>query len=249
MIDILVILDRSGSMEDAKSDHEGGLKSFVKDQADLDGDVRFTEVQFDSKDPCEILYDRVPIREVGEITLIPRGGTPLLDAIGRAVSHLEAKQIAEPSDYTVCMIITDGHENASTEWTTARVKARIADLEKKRWKFIFLGADIDAFGEAGQIGMAMGGVASFSNASAASVGATYAVTSAKMSRSRGIRAMAGAQGMSMTTAYAAIEDSLNYTEAERSDMLNGTTNTVTVGGSDAVVSGSGDSESDEKAEG
>ena len=96
-LDILLILDRSGSMQERKADHEGGVRSFVEDQRQLEGDVRFTLVQFDTNDPCEIVYDRVPITAVGPIHLIPRGGTPLLDAVGKAVAHLRLRQTTEPS--------------------------------------------------------------------------------------------------------------------------------------------------------
>lgn len=147
-IDVLVILDRSGSMQSAKADHEGGLRSFVNDQKQLDGDVRFTLVQFDTTEPCEIVYDRTPIADVKAITLTPRGGTPLLDAIGLATSHLEK----HTPETVVCMVITDGEENESREWTKPRIKQRVTDLEKAGWTFLFLGAGIDAFAEAGALG-------------------------------------------------------------------------------------------------
>src|SRR4051812_34999613 len=92
-LDILVILDRSGSMEHAVRDHEGGLRSFVEDQKSLGGDVRLTLVQFDTVNPCDIVFDRLPLADVGPIQLIPRGGTPLLDAMGLAIAHLMARQL------------------------------------------------------------------------------------------------------------------------------------------------------------
>lgn len=151
--EIVVILDRSGSMQASKSDHEGGLRSFVEDQKALAGDVRFTLVQFDSGDPCEVVYDGVPIAEVGEIKLTPRGGTPLLDAIGLATSHVEKRLEGKKPDQVVVMVITDGEENSSKEWTRERVKQRIEELEKGQWKFLYLGANVDAFHEAGQFGL------------------------------------------------------------------------------------------------
>lgn len=152
--EVVILLDRSGSMQTAKSDHEGGLRQFVQDQQKLPGDVRFTLIQFDGNDPCEIIYSGVPISDVGKIELIPRGNTPLLDAVGKATAHVEQRLNlgARQPDMVLFMIVTDGHENASKEWTRERVKSRVVELEKK-WRFIYLGANVDAFGEAGQIGL------------------------------------------------------------------------------------------------
>lgn len=203
LTDILVILDRSGSMQEARTDHEGGLRSFVADQRDEAGDARFTLVQFDSHDSCELVYDRVPINDVGAITLVPRGGTPLLDAVGLAVSHLQEQQAKEPADHTIAMIITDGQENASKEWTRERVKERLAELEKAGWTFLYLGANVDAFAEADSIGIGTMCSADYA-AVPDSVKAAYASVTSNVTRSRnvmrggGTRAAAGA-AMNFTT--------------------------------------------------
>lgn len=153
--EIVVILDRSGSMQQGKDDHEGGLQSFVEDQQQLAGNVRFTFMQFDSADPCEIIYDGVPIEDVKDIKLIPRGGTPLLDAVGMGIAHVAERLQGEQPDQVVVMIITDGHENASSEYTRAQIKQMIEEYERShQWNFLYLGADVDAFAEAG--GLAIG---------------------------------------------------------------------------------------------
>src|SRR6266404_457567 len=153
--DITILLDRSGSMQDAKSDHEGGLNSFVEDQKNLDGDVRFTLIQFDDQDPCEIIYDGVPISEVSKFSLLPRGWTPLLDAVGRSVTHTQERltKYSLKPDLMIFMIITDGQENASKEFTKERVKSLVGEKEREHWKFLFLGANIDSFATGGDIGM------------------------------------------------------------------------------------------------
>lgn len=152
--EFLIILDRSGSMQAAASDHEGGLNSFIQDQQKLDGDVRITLIQFDTNDPCEVVMDGVPAGKAEKVKLLPRGGTPLLDAIGLGVSHF-VKRIdsqTEKPDIVVVMIITDGEENSSREWTKERVKSLVAEKEKLGWKFLYLGANVDAFHEAGMYG-------------------------------------------------------------------------------------------------
>lgn len=182
--DILVILDRSGSMQEARTDHEGGLRAFVAQQRATPGAALFTLTQFDTEARCEVVYDRVPLTAVGEISLMPRGGTPLLDAIGLAVSHLETAQRTAPSKSTVCVVITDGQENASREWTRARVAERIAALEKSGWTFVFLGANIDAFAEGGALGMTRSRSSNYSNAIPSSVNNAYTLTSTKLAQVR-----------------------------------------------------------------
>lgn len=153
--EFLVILDRSGSMQAAASDHEGGLNSFIQDQRKLEGDARITLIQFDSNDPCEVIFDGIHVEKAGNVTLLPRGGTPLLDAVGMGVAHfskrLESQQ--EKPDIVVVMVITDGLENSSMEWTKERIKNLIAEKEKLGWKFLYLGANVDAFAEAGAMGI------------------------------------------------------------------------------------------------
>jgi hypothetical protein len=185
MIDILIVLDRSGSMESGRSDHEGGLNSFVEDQRSLDGDVRLTFVQFDGHNPFELVYDRIPLADVGRIHLIPRGSTPLFEAIGRAASHLETKQRTEPSELTIAMIITDGQNtDYHAEWTKDLVRAKVKNLEAAGWKLLFLGASIDAFAEGGSLGIGASHVANFSNSVQGSPKAAYAVVSNRLAAVR-----------------------------------------------------------------
>jgi hypothetical protein len=197
--DILIILDRSGSMNDAKADHIGGLRSFVDDQKSLGGDVRLTFVQFDSHNACEIIFDRVPLAEVhsSNINLIPRGDTPLFEAIGRSLSHLEEKQRSEKSEATVVMVVTDGQNNIWGEWTKERVRERIRTLEIAGWKVLFLGANIDAFAEGHSFGIPATLSANFSNHTVGSARAVYSTVSnnfaaARRMRSKGLVAGASA---------------------------------------------------------
>lgn len=187
-IDILVILDRSGSMEKRRTDHEGGLRSFVADQKALAGDVRFTFVQFDTTNPCEIVYDRTPIDQVGEITLVPRGGTPLLDALGKALAHMEQSQARLSSDQTIVMVITDGEENSSREWTTDTIKARITSLEARGWQFLYLGANVDAFTQAATVGIHLAQAAQY-QATPQSVQSSYTIVSNTIGATRAARSM------------------------------------------------------------
>ncbi len=204
--EIVVVLDRSGSMESAKSDHLGGLRSFVNDQKDLEGDVHFTLIQFDTEDPCEILYDGVPIAEVGELSLIPRGATPLLDAIGRAIAHVERRLAEKKPDQIVVMVITDGEENSSCEFTKATIKAKIENCEKRAWKFIYLGANVDAFHEAGMLGFSQAVTMAYRNVGP-QIGQTYDALSKNVLAARSCL-RAGGSSIATAACY-------NFSDAQR----------------------------------
>ncbi|MEL6567499.1 MAG: vWA domain-containing protein [Pseudomonadota bacterium] len=80
----------------------------------------------------------------------PRGMTPLFDAIGRTVSMAEA----DNPERAVIVIMTDGHENASQEFTKDTARAALDRARAKGWEVIFLGADFGQFGDAEGVGMA-----------------------------------------------------------------------------------------------
>jgi len=164
--EVMILMDRSGSMNSAKSDHEGGIKEFIDSQKKLPGKAVLTFVQFDGQDPCEIVHDGKLINEIEEIKLNPRGNTPLFDAIGLSLAHLENRlnNIKEKPTQVAVTIITDGYENASKEWDRAKVKERITKLEKdKGWVFQFLGANIDSSEEATSIGVNVSTSMDFNN--------------------------------------------------------------------------------------
>lgn len=201
--EIVVLLDRSGSMQTAARDHEGGLNSFVQDQRELAGDVRFTLILFDSQNPCEVQYDGVPIEQVGQCRLIPRGGTPLLDAIGRGVAHVRERveKSGRTPDLLVCMIITDGEENSSTEFTKAQIKSLIEDREKHGWKFLFLGANVDAFAEARALGVGAAAALDFANTHVGTQSAYSSLTSNTRNARQLLRSGAGGQAVAGAFAY------------------------------------------------
>ncbi|GAA2107939.1 vWA domain-containing protein [Streptomyces synnematoformans] len=153
---IAVVLDRSGSMHSVRSDTEGGLKAFLDAQREAPGQTTVSLYTFD--DRYEVVYENKPLAEVPAFTLEPRGMTALLDAVGRTVTavgeQLDAKPADERPGEVVVVILTDGHENKSREWTREQVKALTRRKEKEHgWTFVFLGADQDAFAAAGGIGI------------------------------------------------------------------------------------------------
>jgi uncharacterized protein YegL len=208
--DILIILDRSGSMQHAAADHVGGLRAFVDEQRKVEGDVRLTLVQFDTIEPCEVIYDREPIASVGEITLQPRDGTPLFDAIGLSIAHFKKSRGAGDvgaTNQVIVMIVTDGENNASKTWSKLQVKALVDELTAQDWAFVFLGANIDAFSTGQGMGMQLNAVMAFDNYDTAAIGSAYASTSANLMSAR--RTLYG--GSTLRAASAA----MSYTPAQR----------------------------------
>ena len=170
LTDITLVVDRSGSMSQVKSDAEGGINEFILAQAQLPGEANITLVQFDTE--YEFLYKGIPIKEAPSFELVPRGMTALLDAIGRAMHETDARisrmnQQDRPS-LVVFVIMTDGYENASGEFSKDQIKRLIRQFQGEQdWKFTFLGADQDAFAEAHKIGIRSGATAAFSKSNVA----------------------------------------------------------------------------------
>ena len=160
--DITVVLDRSGSMEAVADDTIGGFNRFLLEQKQSPGHAVLTLVQFDHE--YEFVHTARPLDEVPPLsraTFVPRGHTALLDAIGRAIGETHdrlAKTDESDRPATVIFVIlTDGQENASREFTLANVFKRIEEQQRKRgWKFIFLGANQDAIKSAARLGIGRG---------------------------------------------------------------------------------------------
>ncbi|MBQ8086820.1 MAG: VWA domain-containing protein [Clostridia bacterium] len=169
LTELVIILDRSGSMGGLESDTIGGYNSMLKKQRETEGEVLVSTVLFD--DRSEVLYDRVPIEKLPQMTdkeYYVRGCTALLDAVGGAIHHIGNvhKYIREEDrpEKTIFVITTDGLENASREYTYERVK-RMVERQKEQygWEFLFLGANIDAIETAGRFGIAADRAANYNS--------------------------------------------------------------------------------------
>ncbi len=122
LTELVMILDRSGSMGGLESDTIGGHNSMLKKQAETDGEVLVSTVLFD--DRSEILYDRVALSKMPQMTAkeyYVRGCTALLDAVGGTIHHIgNVHKYAREEDWpekTIFVIATDGLENASRKYT------------------------------------------------------------------------------------------------------------------------------------
>jgi len=201
--EIIVILDRSGSMCTIQGDMEGGLNSFVAEQKLVDDpDCKFTFVTFDNE--YEIELDGVPLQEVPALKLVPRGSTALLDAVGRTLVEVGLRHMNThdgTSGKVIVLIITDGQENASQEFKLEQVKDMIETQRQERgWQIIYLGADVDAFAEAGAMGVIRGQTISYDK-TPQSTQALFATTAANATNFR-----------------SGIAANMDYTEAQREEI-------------------------------
>jgi len=159
-VNVSFLLDRSGSMSGMTGDVIGGYNEFVANQRTGTGDCTFTAVQFDGSDPFEIIHDALPIADVPDLTgdvYQARGNTPLLDAVGRLIEHVDARVATRTAsgvgaEDQIVVVFTDGYENASHTWTRQRLFDVITDRKAAGWTFVFMGANQDSYLEAGQLG-------------------------------------------------------------------------------------------------
>lgn len=183
---ICLILDRSGSMSGRESDVINGANGFIDKQKALPDPASIALVRFDSEG-IERFRAMAPLAECAPITeedYQPRGGTPLLDAVGQTIMALEGDWRREQPERAIVVIVTDGLENASREYTKAKVKELIeARQASGKWAFIYLGANVDAFAEGGALGIAAANTAGYVN-SAAGLRATYNSASLSVSHMR-----------------------------------------------------------------
>jgi hypothetical protein len=156
---IAVLLDRSGSMQAIKSDTEGGFTAFIDQQRATPGRCDVTLAQFD--DVYEEVYTGQPLASVPPLVLHPRGMTALLDGIGRLISttgeRLAGMPEAERPGSVLLVIMTDGLENASKEFTLPTVRKLITDQSQTYgWTFVYLGANQDAIAVGQGLGVSPG---------------------------------------------------------------------------------------------
>ena len=163
-VHISIVLDRSGSMERIADDIVGGFNQFLQKQRDTEGEAKVTLAQFDSEDPFEVLIDGIPLREVTDLdpaAYQPRSLTPLYDAVGRMILRIDGqvtsrRKLGLPDEDQVVLIVTDGLENASTDFNRSRVFEMVSDRREQGWVFVFLGADQDVYAEGDKVGVATG---------------------------------------------------------------------------------------------
>lgn len=157
--DISVLVDRSGSMQSIARDMEGGFSTFLKEHQKVPS-TRLTLIQFDDANDNEVVYEARPIKKATRLIIQPRGNTPLLDAMCKAIDRTGARLAAMPENdrpaRVLMVIITDGEENSSKIYKRSDVFNRIGtQRDVYKWNFIYLGARQDAIAEAATFNIPM----------------------------------------------------------------------------------------------
>ena len=169
IMEVVFILDRSGSMSGMEADTIGGFNSMLEKQKNESDNVIWSTVLFDHEH--EVIHNREPISKVEPLTeeeYYVRGSTALLDAIGRAIHHIaRCHKYAKAGDVpekTLFVITTDGMENSSLEYSYRKVRQMIErEKEQYGWEFLFLGANMDAVSVASRMGIRADRSATFIN--------------------------------------------------------------------------------------
>lgn len=151
------LLDETGSMMSVKDDTIGGFNQYVetlKKEKKSDESIRFSLVKFDSNHHTVACKD-MPIERVSPLTeddYNPGAMTPLIDACMKIIRATEAS--AGDAKQVIVVIQTDGYENCSRSFTSKDLAAVVKEKSALGWLFMFLGADMDAFAQAGELGIA-----------------------------------------------------------------------------------------------
>lgn len=154
LMDVVFILDRSGSMRETEKDIIGGYNGYINDFKSKN--AKITTVLFDDK--YEMITKRQNVNEVSELTekqYYVRGCTALLDAIGKSIKFMEK----EKAEKVMFIITTDGYENASHKYNKEQIKEMIQG--HKEWEFMYIGADIDSYSEGQSIGISSSNISNY----------------------------------------------------------------------------------------
>jgi uncharacterized protein YegL len=161
-VNITLLLDRSGSMAKIQNESIDMVKNYIKEQKKIkDKEIYLSIYHFDDK--FEKHVENLNIQEYNEdkYVLIPRGWTALYDAIGITINSIGEKLslLAEEErpEKNFVIVLTDGEENQSKEFSASKIKEMIKHQEDKyNWSFIFLGANIDSYKEGSKLGYSYG---------------------------------------------------------------------------------------------
>lgn len=156
--EIVFVIDKSGSMSHLAGDTIGGFNGFIESQKAIDGKATLTTVLFDTS--WRILHDGIDLHEVKPMTnsdYVAGGGTAMLDAIGEIINRVQDRHDelgTEKPEEVLFVITTDGEENSSRKYTKSQIEKMIKHQTNGHgWKFMFLGANMDAVKEASSIGI------------------------------------------------------------------------------------------------
>lgn len=208
LTELVVVLDKSGSMSSIRLDTIGGFNTLLADQKKIGKNIQVSLVLFNDK--YELVHNGKNIEDVPDLNenfYIPSGSTALLDAVGRTIDVVNTRIDATPKKKqpkkVIMAIITDGLENCSTDFTKSHIREKIEQQKsEKGWEFVFIGANQDAFAEGGSMGVVRGSSCNYA-ANGMGVRSAYIALSAHTQSHR-----VGGQGVDMTQAYNAAQNNI-----------------------------------------
>jgi uncharacterized protein with von Willebrand factor type A (vWA) domain len=136
-MNVYILLDRSGSMATLWNEAIGSINGYIEKLKKTD---KVHLAVFDNE--YTVIRD-VKVKDWEDVTseeVQPRGTTALYDSCGKIMTQAEE----DDANKTVLVVMTDGYENCSKEYTQAAIKARVKQFEDKKWEVVFLGANFDA---------------------------------------------------------------------------------------------------------
>ncbi|CAL6049497.1 von_Willebrand factor type A domain-containing protein [Hexamita inflata] len=169
LIEVIAILDKSGSMQSIASDTIGGFNSYLSELQKQDLTINLTLILFSTE--SKIVWKSKNVKQCDQLTneiYRPSGSTALIDALGMAIDNAKQsfkKNKTGPKPGKVSFFIsTDGQENASMKYTEQKVKKMVGECtEEYQWEFIFAGANIDAFAAGQSLGFKKENIANIEN--------------------------------------------------------------------------------------
>jgi len=208
-IHVCFVVDSSGSMSSSVDDVKGGFKRIIEEQrANTEGECAVSYFDFNSE--VTEVYRGKNVNEISpELEYYASGMTALMDGVGTAIDTigkwLDSLPEEEKPEQNLVVIITDGGENFSKEYTATRVKEMIKHQEEKySWKFMYLGADLTNVKDAIDLGIGTRGVSS-----RASLGNSYDIVNASMSMYRNTKGTKEQKFATMDCYLASSVDTMN----------------------------------------
>lgn len=185
---LALVVDRSGSMTNIAADMNGGIATLLKEQAQQPGQVLLDVFTFDDTVEHVVSNEALDASYADDDWVRPRGATALNDAVGKAIGVLGDRFAALPEEQrpgnVIVVVVTDGHENASHEWTNTAIKDLVKDqTEQWGWTFLYLAANVDAFATGRALGFGQGQTIAYAS-NHVGTQSVYAATSAAVTRTR-----------------------------------------------------------------
>jgi Mg-chelatase subunit ChlD len=162
---VCLVLDRSGSMQAIHDDALGGVNSYIttakRDRALYES--RFSLITFNSESVDTIRQNEImeQVKPIAGDEYRCGGWTPLYDAIGRGIGILDETSGTAPQSKCILVVMTDGQENASREFSHSQITEMIKSRQKRGWLVTFLGEGLDVAKQGAAIGAMASNVASY----------------------------------------------------------------------------------------